>query len=202
MNKKIKLIIFDCYGLILNEGYPNTAKLLIKKYGGSYKKYMDVLYYKYLNQAAARKITQKEAWQKSVQDLKLPITWQQLRDLHYKPMKVERRIYTLNRALNKKGYTTLMLTKNTRSQLHDTSKRFGFKKQFKNIINTWELNLPKASKKTLQLIFKRFKVKPEEVICADDQISNLVDAREMGVKIILVKNYNQFKRDLDRYLAE
>ena len=202
MNKEIKLIIFDCYGLILNEGYPNTAKLLVKKYGGSYKKYMDVLYYKYLNQAATRKITQKDAWVMSVKDLNLPITWQQLRSMHYKLMKVEKRIFTLNLELNKKGYMTLMLSKNTRSQLNDVSKRFGFKKQFKNIINTWELDLPKASKKTLRLIFKRFKVKPEEVVCADDQMSNLVDAQEMGAKIILVKNYNQFKRDLDRYLAE
>jgi len=29
----VRLIIFDCYGLVLNEGFPNTFKALTKKYG-------------------------------------------------------------------------------------------------------------------------------------------------------------------------
>lgn len=202
MKHTIKLVIFDCYGLILNEGYPNTSKELAKRFGGKWQDYHKIMYSKYLNQAAVRQITQKEAWVKSAKKLQLPISWQKLRDIHYRLMKVDKRVYAVNRALTKAGYTTLMLSKNTRSQLADTSKRFGFKKEFKNIINTWELNLPKASKKTLRMILKRFKVKPAEVIYADDQEANLVDAKEMGIKTIFVKNYKQFKRDLGSLLSQ
>ncbi|MBU1039197.1 HAD hydrolase-like protein [Patescibacteria group bacterium] len=197
----IKLIIFDLYGLILSSGYPDTSKYLAKKFGGDWRDYQAIIYKKYFNQAAVRQITQKQAWVLAAKELKLPISWQELRKIHYKLMTLDKRLVKLDKELNKKGYITLVLSKNTRSQLADNCKRFGIKKIFKNVINTWELNLPKASKKTLALVLKRFKVKPEEVIYADDQKANLVDAKEMGIKTIFVKNYQQFKKELDGYLS-
>ncbi|MDD5071888.1 MAG: HAD-IA family hydrolase [Patescibacteria group bacterium] len=196
----IKLIIFDCYGLVLNEGYPNTAKVLAKKYGGRWQDYHKIFYYKYFNLAATRKITQKEAWQKAIKHFNLPISWQKARDLHYNLMKLDKRAVKLNQELNKKGYTTLLLSKNTRSQMADVSKKFGLKKVFKNIINTWELNLPKASEETLSLVLRRFKVKPEEVVYIDDQENNLADARKMGIKTILIKNFKNMKKELEKEL--
>lgn len=192
----IKLIIFDCYGLVLNEGYPNTAKALAKKYGGPWENYHKIMYQKYFNSAAERKISQKEAWQNTVDYFKLPISWRKLRNLHYQLFKINKRAVELSQRLNKKGYQTLLLSKNTRSQFADTCRRFNLKKKFKNVINTWELGLPKASKKTLREITKRFKVTPKEIIYADDQDNNLKDARQMGIKTILVKNFNQFKKEL------
>ena len=196
----IKLIIFDCYGLILNEGYPNTSKALAKKFGGRWQNYQEIMYKKYFNLAATRQISQREAWQKTVEHFKLPMTWQSLRDLHYCLFKIDNRVVKLNQELNKKGFKTLLLSKNTRSQFAYACKKFGLKKKFRNIINTWELGLPKASQETLNFILKKFKVKVKEVVYADDQMSNLIDAKSMGIKIILVKNFHQFKKELSKYL--
>lgn len=196
----IKLIIFDLYGLILSSGYPDTSKYLAKKFGGDWHNYQEIMYKKYFNQAALRQITQKQAWVLAAKELNLPITWQDLRKVHYKLMAIDKRLPKLDKELNKRGYMTLVLSKNTRSQLADNCKRFGIKKIFRNVMNTWELNLPKANKKTLTLVLKKFKVKPQEVIYADDQQANLVDAKQMGIKTIFVKNYQQFKKELDRYL--
>jgi len=196
----IKLIIFDCYGLVLNEGYPNTAKALAKKFGGRWQDYHKVFYHKYMNLAATRKITQKQAWLLPIDYFSLPISMQEIKKLHYGLMKLNKRTVKLKRDLDRRGYKTLLLSKNTRSQMADVTKKFGLKKIFKNIINTWELNLPKASKKTLRLILKRFKVKSEEVIYIDDQESNLVDAREMGIKTIFIKNFKDMKKELEKEL--
>lgn len=195
----IKLIIFDCYGLVLNEGYPNTAKYLAKKYGGNWKNYQKIIY-SWFNKAAIKEITQKQAWDNAVKELKLPLKWNEVRDIHYKLMKVDKRIIPLVNELEKRGYKILLLSKNTRSQFADTCRRFNLRKKFKNVINTWELGLPKASKKTLREIMKRFKVTPKEIIYADDQDDNLKDAREMSIKTILVKNFSQFKKELNRFL--
>ncbi len=200
MKQKIKLIIFDCYGLVLNEGYPNTARWLAKQYGGTWKTYLDIMYRRYFNQAAMRDITQQQAWQQTVDYFDLPITWQELRDKHYNLMKIDKRTVGLARKLSKQGYTTLMLSKNTRSQFHYAVTKFKLDKYFDHIMNTWELNLPKASKKTLRVIMKRFKVTPAEIIYADDQQGNLVDPKAMGCRTIYVKNYPQFKWELDQYL--
>ncbi|MDD5291403.1 MAG: HAD hydrolase-like protein [Patescibacteria group bacterium] len=196
----IKLIIFDCYGLVLNEGYPNTAKALAKKFGGRWQDYHKIFYHKYFNLAATRKITQREAWLKSIKHFGLPVSWQEARDLHYNLMKLDKRAVKLNYELNKRGYTTLLLSKNTRSQMADVTKKFGLKKIFKNIINTWELNLPKASRGTLDLVLKKFKVKLGEVIYIDDNESNLVDGRRMGIKTILIKDFEKMKKELNHYL--
>lgn len=198
----IKLIIFDCYGLVLNEGYPNTAKALARKFGGKWQDYQRIMYKKYFNLAAEGKITQKEAWQKTVGDFNLPISWRELRNLHYRLMKLDKRAIKLNQELNKKGYKTLLLSKNTRSQFADICRKFGLRKKFKNVINTWELGLPKASKKILKEIIKRFKTKPKEVVYADDQKNNLIDARSIGIKTILVKDFSQLRKDLFKILAK
>jgi len=197
---KTKLIIFDCYGLVLNEGYPNTARALVKKFGGSYQKYIDIMYKKFFNMAATRKISQKKAWQKTVEYFNLPLSWSELRDLHYSLIKMDKRVPPLIKNLENKGYKVLLLSKNTRSQFTYAVQKFNLKKIFQNMINTWELNLPKASKKTLRVVMKKFKVRAEEIVYADDQENNLIDARQMGAKTILVKNFRQFKKDLNKLL--
>lgn len=196
----VKLIIFDLYGLILSSGYPDTAKFLADKFGGKPEKYQEIFYKKYFNLAAVRKITQRQAWVLATKESGLPMSWQQIRAAHYKLMTLDKRLVTLTKKLEKEGYEILVLSKNTRSQLADNCRRFGIKKIFKNVINTWELNLPKASQATLKLVLNRFKVKPSEVIYADDQESNLVDAQKIGIKTIYVRNYHQFKSELDKYL--
>ncbi|MBU0707099.1 HAD hydrolase-like protein [Patescibacteria group bacterium] len=196
----IKLVIFDCYGIVLNEGYPRTSQALASKYGGRWQDYQNIMYGKYFNMAATRKISQKEAWIKAVADCKLTLNWQELRDLHYSLMKLDPKAAQLNSWLNEKGITTLLLSKNTRSQFVDVSKIFGLRKIFKNIINTWELGLPKASTKTMNLILKRFNVKPSEVIYGDDQRDNLVDANKLGMKTIFAQSLAEFKKGLKKYL--
>ena len=94
-----------------------------------------------------------------------------------------------------------MLSKNTRSQFVATKKKFPEVWQsFDKVINTWELGLPKASKKTILTIAKIFKVKPSEIVYIDDQRNNLIEPRKMGVKTIFYQNFEQFKKELNKYL--
>ncbi|MFH2097524.1 MAG: HAD hydrolase-like protein [bacterium] len=193
---KIKLLIFDGYGVVMASGYPNTCREVSKITGVSAKKIFEVMYKKYFNMAALRKISQVEAWQMTINELKLPITRQKLAKLHMDLLTVRPRDLKFVRSLRKK-YPTLLLSKNTRSQFTDTKKKNPIVwKSFDYIINTWELGLPKASRKTINFIAKRFKIKPSEMLYVDDQEGNLVEAKKMGVTTILYKNHSQFKRDV------
>ena len=154
-NPNIKLVIFDGYGVAFSRGYPDTMKVLAKRLKRDEKELQDVFYHKYFNLAAERKVTQKQAWIRPIKELGLDIDWREVRALHYK---LFTRNYKVLAIVNKvqEETTTLMLSKNTRSQFYDTGQKLEFKKYFKNIINTYELNLPKASRKTMKLIMKRF----------------------------------------------
>jgi FMN phosphatase YigB (HAD superfamily) len=199
-NKKIKLIIFDAYGVILTGGYPDTCKYLAKKFKVNWQDVYDVIYKKYCNKAAMRDITQKEAWENSVRELNLPIKWQEVRSIHYSLMGINKRVAVVAEKYRDSEIRTLLLSKNTRSQFSDVSKMLGFKKYFNDAINTWELGLPKASKKTLDYLMKRYGVKPDEIVYIDDQKENLKEAKKIGVKTIFYQSFEQFLKELNKYL--
>lgn len=196
----IKLIIFDCYGAVLSKGYPDTVAVLSKRFKIPEKRIFDVMYTKYFNMAAERKISQKEAWEKAIEALGLPITRKELLEIHFGLLKIKKPVFEIAKQL-RKNYTTLLLSKNTRSQFAETKKRFPvIWKNFDSVINTWELGLPKASRKTVQEICRRFKVRPAEIVFIDDQMNNLIEPKKMGVKTIFYKNFSQFKKELKNYL--
>jgi len=200
MKNKIKLLVFDGYGVVMTRGYPDTEAVLARRFGLPVKKLHEVIYTKYFNMAAERKITQKQAWQFPVKELNLPITWQELAKIHLDLLNIRPQELRFVQSLKKK-YQTLMLSKNTRSQFAYTRKKLPQAwKAFNHVINTWELGLPKASRQTISLVAKRFTVKPSEMLYVDDQASNLAKPRKMGVTTILYRNYHQFKRDVLKVL--
>lgn len=195
------MIIFDAYGVCLSPGYPETAKYLAKKYHRNTEDIYAILYKKWFNLAAIRKITQADAWRLAVKELELPIAWQKVRQIHYELMSYNR--FVLNQALKlRKQYQISLLSKNTRSQFYDMQKRFPvFRKVFgSDMINTWEYKLPKASRETMDSVFAKYGVKAEEVLYTDDQEINLEVPRKMGVKTIFFKNNKQWLRDLNKML--
>jgi FMN phosphatase YigB (HAD superfamily) len=193
--KNIKLVIFDVYGVLLYGGYPDTCKLLAEKYNRDWKELYNVIYKFYFNKAAMREISQKEAWQKSIKDLQIPISVEDIKKIHYGLISYNKNIFNFINKI-KNNYKILLLSKNTREQFSYMVSHIPIiKKTFgKNMINTWEYNLPKASEETVSLVCKRFKIRPEEIVYIDDQEENLERAKAMGVKTILYKNFDQFEK--------
>jgi len=161
---------------------------------------MVIMYKKYCNLAAERKITQKRAWQLTAKELDLPIKWQELRKIHMGLIEINQPVLRIVRQL-RKHYLTVILSKNMRSQFSAVKKRFPqVWRDFTAVINTWELGLPKASKKTILVLAKKFQVKPAEILYIDDQKDNLVEPKKLAVKTIFYKNFKQFKRELSEYI--
>ena len=198
----LKLIIFDAYGVCLNQGYPNTSKYLAKKYRLNWQAVQNILYRKYFNQAALKQISQKSAWEFALKELGLPLSLDQLKILHYGLMKTNPKVLVLARKL-KQHYRIALLSKNTREQFTEVKRRFPvLKKTFgKNLINTWEYDLPKASEATVRFLCKRFKVKPGEILYFDDQAENLKIPKTMGVNTLLYENFGQFQNELKKFIS-
>ncbi|MFT4303058.1 MAG: HAD hydrolase-like protein [Candidatus Woesearchaeota archaeon] len=193
----IKLVIFDAYGVTLEGGYPKTCKEISKKFNLNYEYVYNIVYKKYFNQAAERKITQNQAWNKAIKELEINISVKEIKKVHYSYIRINKK--TVNFA-KKLKINTLLLSKNTRSQFYETNKILGFQKYFKNIMNTWEYNLQKADKKTCLYIIKKFNIKPQEIIYTDDQKENLIEAKKLGINTILFKNFKQFKSEFDNII--
>lgn len=206
--KKIKLIILDAYGPVITGGYMLTCKFLAKKFKipltpftqrgrAKWEDLYKVIYKKYFNMAAERKITQATAWEMAIKELNLPLSVKEAKIIHYGLMGLNTKVLNFSKGFDK-DIKILLLSKNTRSQFSDVNNKLNFREYFKYVINTWELGLPKASKETLRYIMKKFKVQANEILYFDDQPKNLVEARKMGVKTIFYKNFNQFKREVKK----
>jgi FMN phosphatase YigB (HAD superfamily) len=199
-NNKIKLVILDAYGVTLTGGYPPTCQFLAKKFKMDWRHIYAIIYIKYFNQAAERKITQQVAWELAIKELNLPISVKEVKKIHYRLMGLNKKVIDYVQKTADPSTKILLLSKNTRSQFADVNKKVGFRKHFKYVMNTWELNLPKASEKTIRYLAKKFRVKFSEIIYIDDQAENLTAARKLGAKTILYKNFNQFKKDFSKVI--
>lgn len=192
----IKLIIVDFYGVMTQGSYRETCQWLSKKYGIGYKKLYDIVYHKYFSAAAVGKITERASFAGPIKEFGFRETWQELRRKHLSFQKLNRPVFDLCRELQRAGFTILLLSKNTPWQFKFALKKLKIRRYFKNIINTYDLKLPKASKKTIQAVLKKFNVSPQEAIMIDDQEFNLVQAEKLGVKTIFCKNIARFKQDV------
>jgi len=199
---KIKLIIIDYYGVLTLGSYKDTCLWLVKKYKLDYDYVYKVVYHKYFTPATLGKITEKQSFELPAKELGLKENWRELRAKHMSFQKKNKPVFNYILKLQKAWFTVLLLSKNTPQQFNEALKKIGTRIYFKNIINTFDLKLPKASAKTIKYVLKKFKVKPEQAIMIDDQDFNLVEAKKLGVKTIYYKNFKQFKKELDSYLKE
>ncbi len=195
----IKLIILDFHGTILLGSMRELCQWLAKRHQLPFEKAYRMVYWDLFGQAVIGKITEREFFKRSAK-LFPGETWQKLRAVHLGAQKLNRPMFKLALELQNQGYAILLLSKNTRPQFWEYQRRFQLKKYFSHIINTVNLGLPKASRQTMEYIFKRFKVKGQEVVLMDDQSENLVEAKKLGVHVIHYKKFEQAKRELNTIL--
>lgn len=197
--QKIKLVIFDAYGVILKGGYPATMRIFAKMFHKNWKELYAVFYTKYFNLAAEGKISEKDSWQKPISYFKIPLSWKKVLNIHINGMKINKKNLKLAQNLPSR-YITVLLTKNTPLQFKmGIIEKFNLALFFTHVINTYNLKLPKAGKKTYQYLMRRFKVKPREIFYVDDQESNLVEAKKIGIHTHLYKSHPLFKKELKKY---
>ncbi len=196
----MKLIIVDFYGVMSKGNYKNTCRYLAKKYRYDFDYLYKIIYHKYFSAAAVGKISEKESFQGPIKELGLKENWKELRTIHLSFQILNKSVFKYILNLQKQGYIIQLLSKNTPYQFKYTINKLEMKKYFKYIINTYNLKLPKASKKTIQYVLKLHQIKPSETIMIDDQDFNLVEPSKLGVKIILYNNFQQMKSELKNYL--
>ncbi|PLX28831.1 hypothetical protein C0581_00895 [Candidatus Parcubacteria bacterium] len=195
----IKLIMCDFTGVVVTGGHKKLAREISEKYGLDYDLVFDTIYRKYFDEFAINNISEQEAFEGPIKELGMEETWQELVEMYLRTHVLNNPMVDYIREL-RKNYTVVLLTKNIKHYLDWERKEFGLDEMFDDIVNTSEINLPKASVETLEYMLKKFNVKPEEVLYIDDQEVNLEDAKEMGVHTVLYKDFDQVKNEFKTIL--
>ncbi len=199
-SRKIKLIIIDLYGIMTFGSYKDTCQWLCQKYGFSYEKCYKIVYHKYFCQAAARLISERQSFSLTAKELGIKETGKNLRAKHLSYHILNRPMFKWALDRKKEGYKILLLSKNTPGQFSHFINKYKLRKYF-TVINTYYLNIDKRSPRMARYVLKKYKLKPAEVLMADDQDFNLSYPAKIGMSTILYKDFLSFKRRAKLILA-
>ena len=200
MDTKIKLIIFDLYGVMSMGSYKDTCRWISKKYGHSFKYCYDIVYHKHFTDAAMARVVESEACKRTVKELNMEESGSELLAKHMSFQKLNKSVFDLALQLKNKGYKILLLSKNTPGQFKNLVNKYSLDKYF-DIQNTYDLRLEKKDIRTMKYVLKNYKVKGSEVFFVDDQEFNFPNAKKLGVHTYLYKNFKDFRKYLNKLLS-
>ncbi len=121
------------------------------------------------------------------------------RDFYAPDTALDKRVVALIRELHKK-YRTACLTNMDRSRYLYT-KRFLDKVPFDQRFISSYLGAAKPNLKIYRKVLGKLKVKPSEVIFVDDNETNIIAAKGLGIKAVLFRGGDRLKKDLLKSLS-
>jgi len=146
----------------------------------------------------AGKITEKQYWHAFCRIIGKEVDHKRLRKITEAQFKPYKPVINLMKKLRRK-YKIVLLT-NQHALLDDLDKKYKFYKNFDVVLCSHVVKALKPQKKMYNLLMKRTKAKPEEIIFIDDYIKNVDGAKKLGINAILFKNMTQLKRELQKVI--
>ena len=194
---KIKNIVFDLGGVIMNLDVPRTIKAfkkigidnIINNTGHHYQHsffyefevavisedfFLESLYY--LSSLSPNYTKIKEAWNAMILDMP------------------EERINFLKNL--KENYNLFLLSNTNSIHQHkflnefENKYKFSFNDLFKKAYYSHEVGIRKPDEKVFNFVLKDSNLEAEETLFVDDAISNIISAQKVGIKTFQVENYN------------
>ena len=193
----IKAIIFDMGGVVLKsrtKGVPNVLLSKIKA------KRAASLFEKNLKKAYKGKISTDKFFEDLSNLLNVDINSlkKQWGKSFLKKFTLNKELMEIIDSLKEKRYKTALIS-NTTELNAQLNKKQGFYKRFHPKLLSHEVRMMKPEERIYRLMLKKLKLKPEQCIFTDDKKEHLAPAKRLGMKTILFKNAEQFKKELKRF---
>ena len=210
MKNKIKAIVFDVGGvlalgknsyLVGKDFKPSGVHVRVaKKLKLQMDQYLDSIELNY-SLAIEGKISEKKVLEIFAKNMRTTPT--KLKKLYIKSyqknFKQNRFLFRRVKKLKKKGYILGVL-----SDQWPVSKQAlmpeKYYKDFDTILVSCDLGMRKPKPAIYDLMVKKLKLKPSEILFIDNQEWNLSVPKNMGIKTILFEDNKQFLKDLNKFL--
>jgi putative hydrolase of the HAD superfamily len=189
----IKAIIFDCFGVIVGKGFPQTYRMA----GGDPKNDRDFIV-DLLGQANLGMITD-DLFNLSISNhLGISVqTWNEV---------VKRAELPDNHLLNyikelRKSYKTAVLSNSNRGVLARKIGDSWLSSCFDEVIVSAEVGIVKPDPRIYKIAAERLNVEMSECVFIDDQQTFIETGRGLGMKVILYKDFIDFKHELEKLIG-
>jgi len=197
MVEKIKTIIFDLGGVYLNRGiWIFREDYLIKNFDVTNQQVIDIMIKKYYKPYFSGKMSEKEFWRKSLNNLNIRADWKDLRKKLLDFFEPQKGMPELINAL-RKNYKIGLLSDQTREWWSYLNKKYNISNNFDFTIISCKTGFYKPQLEIYKITLEQSGCKSEEILFIDDLESNLEPAKNLGMKTLLFENPIQIKKDLE-----
>ena len=190
----IKAIIFDWGGVLIDDPGQLRVPIIADRLGVSEQAFKDA-YHKIHWDFQRGILSEQEFWAKLCADLDVPPPetgfWLSSMDAVFSEKKD---VIDLICRLKKNDYKLCFLS-NTERPFKDLVEKFHHD-LFDLKIFSFDEGMVKPEPEIYNLALERLDVKPEEAIFVDDKERNTVAAEKLGIRSIIFKSFDQFKKEL------
>lgn len=193
----ITTVIFDLSEVYL-KGLIGVEDILEPILGITAKEIYPKIRIKEVNDLFFGKITEEEYWSKVIKQNNWDVdveTFKKAVRKNFVEIKGTRKIIE---KLKKKGFKLGLLSTHVREWIDYCNKKYDYHKLFHTVLYSFDSGFLKTDKRVYRLILRKLKSKPEETLFIDNDLRNLVVAKEVGIKTIKFENSDQLKDELKR----
>ncbi len=139
---------------------------------------------------------EKDFWKDFLNFLDLKYSTKKLHQIVFNQFKPMKRNIALLKKL-KKHYPIALLSDHT-DWIEELEKKLHFKKLFDFLIVSKDVGIKKPDKKIFNLLIKKAKVKPKEILFIDNRIEFTKPVKKSGIHFIFYNSYQNLIRDLKK----
>jgi len=196
----IKAITFDLDGVYFINGKSNFIANLEKKGIPKEEAVRVFLKSNEMNKLYKEgKMTDQEFWSFAIKEWELNLSAEEAIKILIDGYEVNNEVVEIVKALRKKDYKTCICSNNFPARINGLQKRFSFLDNFDAVTLSYEVGATKPSIKIFQDLVSKTKVRPEEIIFADDNEQNLAGAKEVGIQIFFYEGFDKFLEELRKF---
>ncbi|MBS3084265.1 HAD family phosphatase [Candidatus Pacearchaeota archaeon] len=178
----VKVIAFDFWGVFAKLNPPLNKYL--KRQNISLDKYSDQIH-NLIVEHDLNKITEQQFFKKCSEIFNFEIPYPlckynfQKNDLNDNLIKIVKKL--------KERYKIALLTNNNKEYCEEFLFKTGLNKLFDVVVLSYEVGYRKPAPEIYQILIRRLKVKPQEILYVDDGASKLIPAKKIGMDTIQYK---------------
>lgn len=199
----IKAITFDLDGVYFINGKENFIKNLVNL--GVAEDEACAIFFKSDKMNIQYKgglIGDEEYWSWALNEWKLNLSVEEIKDLLIKGYDVNDRVVETVKKLREKGYKTCICSNNFPARINGLQKRFGFLEDFDVVVLSYEIGVTKPDPRIFEELIKQSGVKSEEIVITDDKEKNIEAAKNSGINAFFYENFEQFLGELKKLGVE
>jgi epoxide hydrolase-like predicted phosphatase len=193
--KKIKAIIFDWGGVLIDDPIPGMVRYCADQLHISRENVFNI-YHEYAYDFQTDRVSEKILWKKIMNKMgidgnEMDSLWLNAFKQVYKP---KRMMFQLLNRLKKNEYITGLLS-NTEKKVMEYYCQLNYETIDFAVFSCAE-GIVKPDERIYHIILSRMNVAAEESVFIDDRIENIKGAELAGIKTVLFKNPGQVKQEL------